>query len=150
MKCNPGLSPNDWYGGRGQVTVSVRPISATARGYHGHAGVPQIEFKAEYEARKQGVDHICQVRYSIDGWKNSTVVPAKFDRLVNGYERWTVSVGLSNATASGAFLHVFTCRDLGVATRVYLTPTPPSTSVSWVDSCGLELSTPVNVTPLTN
>lgn len=118
---------------------SVHFISATAQKYYGHAGVPYTSFNAEYEARNQGLDHICQVRYSLDGWRTSTIANATFDRTVGSYERWKVNLGFNGHHAT--VLHVFTCEDLGGTYQVY----SPSNAAT-ITSYGLRISTSVLVT----
>lgn len=117
---------------------SVLLISHQSKYEYGHAGSQTTRFQAEYEARDQGVDHICEVRYSVDGWRTSSIVPATFDRLVGSYERWKVNLGLAGFRSP--VLHVFTCRDLGASYQVY----SPSNGAT-VTSYGLTISSPVYV-----
>lgn len=117
---------------------SVHLISHQSRYVWGHAGSQSTSFTAEYEARDQGLDHICEVRYSVDGWRTSAIANATFDRTVGNYERWKVNVGVAGFRTP--FLHVFTCRDLGGRYQVY----SPSLGAN-VTSYGLTISSPVFV-----
>lgn len=117
---------------------SVSLISHQSRYEYGNAGSQTTRFQAEYEARNQGLDHICDVRYSTDGWRTSSVVNATFDRIVTGYERWKVAIGIPGFRTP--VLHVFTCRDLGASYQVY----SPSNAAT-ITSYGLTVSSPVFV-----
>lgn len=117
---------------------SVLLISHQAKYEWGNAGSQTTRFAAEYEARDQGVDHVCEVRYSVDGWKTSGTATATFDRLVGSYERWKVAIGFPGFRSQ--VLHVFTCKDLGASYQVY----SPSNGMT-LTSYGLEISTPVLV-----
>lgn len=117
---------------------SVSLISHQSRYEYGNAGSQTTRFSAEYEARNQGLDHICEVRYSTNGWGSSSVVPATFDRIVTGYERWKVAIGIPGFRTP--VLHVFTCRDLGATYQVY----SPSNGAT-ITSYGLTVSSPVFV-----
>jgi hypothetical protein len=117
---------------------SVSLISASARFNNGQGGA-STSFSGEYEARDQGVDHICEVRYSVDGWRTWGTARARFDRLVAGAERWKVDFNVPGNV--GSILHVFTCRDLGATTQVF----SPSNGTN-ITSFGLEVSTRVNTT----
>lgn len=117
---------------------SVHFVSHKVLHEWGHAGSQTTRFSAEYEARDRGYDHVCEVRYSTDGWRTYSTVRATFDRFVGNYERWKASASIPGFRSP--VLHAFTCRDLGASFQVY----SPSSS-TWVTSYGLELSTPVFV-----
>lgn len=117
---------------------SVHLISHQSRYEWGHAGSQTTRLTAEYEVRDQGLDHICEVRYSTDGWRTSAILPATFDRTVGSYERWKINIGVPGFRTP--FLHVFTCRDLGASYQVY-----SPVNGTWLTSYGLTISSPVFV-----
>lgn len=88
----------------------IRFLSGDATNSAG-AGGTSSTLRVQYALDNQGLDHTCQLTYSVDGWRTSSTANATFGSLSGSSEIWNASASVPGNSAR--FVYSFSCTDLG-------------------------------------
>lgn len=102
----------------------------------------QASLNVEYEVSNQGPNHICKMAFTSSDWAAWDETHARFNRMVDGKERWTASADVSGPF-SGAhpiiprWQYSFSCTDLTEKFEVNLN------TGNKLESYGLSIAAPM-------
>lgn len=102
----------------------------------------QASLNVEYEVSNQGPNHICKMAFTTSDWALWEETHARFNRMVDGKERWTAFASVGSGPFSGSppiprWQYSFSCTDLTEKFEVNLN------TGNKLESYGLSIAAPM-------